>query len=141
MLAQKYLFIFVWIKALIVCTLALTPSTSPEQVIQSQLVALKKDDMAGVYEYASPFNKQNTGSVDRFSQMVRSGPYKYLVKHKRADILLESKMASSMQYLVRVVPQEFQSSAVLREYWWSLSRCKSGPNIGCYMVDAVIPNA
>ena len=106
-----------------------------------QLVALQQDNMEGVYEYASPFNKQNTGSVDRFGQMVRSGPYKYLVSHKKADILMESKMAASMQYLVRVVPQESRSSTSVVEYWWSLSRCKSGPHQGCYMVDAVIPNA
>ena len=26
------------------------------------------------------------------------------------------------------------------EFWWSLSRCKSGEFTGSYMVDAVIPN-
>ena len=78
-------------------------------------------------------------------------------------------MAESRQYLVRVTSlstsgQKPSSSALdsdldgddddddetslskdvgrnkILEYWWSLSRCKSGEFTGSYMVDAVIPN-
>lgn len=120
----------------------LTPSTTPEQIVQSQLSALQNNDMSGVYEFASPANKQRTGDVNTFGQMVRTGPYKYLVGHKKADILLTSNMAASKQYLVRVVPTvEAGKPTRIVEYWWSLSRCKSGPHKDCYMVDAVIPNA
>jgi hypothetical protein len=121
----------------------LSPSTTPEQIILSQLASLQKDDMNGVYEFASPANKQRTGDVITFGNMVRTGPYKYLVGHKKADILLESTMVASKQYLVRVVPSESLENPSKRvvEYWWSLSRCNAGPHAGCYLVDAVIPNS
>lgn len=99
--------------------------------------------MLGVYEYASPNNKKRTGDIATFAQMVRVGPYKYLIGHKKADILLTSTIAASKQYFVRVFPAEDKdekSSKKVVEYWWSLSRCTTGPHTGCYMVDAVIPN-
>lgn len=92
---------------------------------------------------------------------------RYLLGHSRSEILLESKMAESCQYLVRVtsslasapsspldvevdgeddveeeddsISQTAEQKKIL-EYWWSLSRCKSGEYTGSYMVDAVIPN-
>jgi hypothetical protein len=120
---------------------ALTPLTTPEQIIHSQLVALQQDDILGVYEFSSPLNKQQTVNVERFGQMVRGGPYRFLIGHQKADILLSSNMADSKQYLVRVIPKEFPAKGTIVEFWWSLSRCKTGPHLGCYMVDAVIPNA
>ncbi len=100
---------------------ALSPSTTPEQIVLSQLAALQKDDMIGVYEYASPNNKQRTGDINTFSQMVRLGPYKHLIGHKQADILMASTIAASKQYLVRVFPGENpeKSSKRVVEYWWS----------------------
>ena len=123
---------------------SLSPSTTPEQIIMSQLTALQKDDMVGVYEYASPNNRRRTGDIQMFAMMVRQGPYKNLIGHKKADILMTSKIAASMQFLVRVLPADDPTStssySSVVEYWWSLSRCKVGPYAGCYMVDAVIPN-
>ena len=92
---------------------------------------------------------------------------RYLVGHTRSEILLESKMAESLQYLVRVTSsldtassspldlnqdnndeddegesgvRESVAQKKVLEYWWSLSRCKTGEFSGSYMVDAVIPN-
>jgi hypothetical protein len=121
---------------------ALVPSTKPEEVILAQLASLRQNDMPGVYEYASPANKQQTGDVKRFGEMVRVGPYRYLIGHTRADILLTSNIGASKQYLVRVLADDDTnpSSKKIKEYWWSLSRCRTGTYAGCYMVDAVIPN-
>eukprot|EP00535_Pseudo-nitzschia_heimii_P001618 CAMPEP_0197188328 /NCGR_PEP_ID=MMETSP1423-20130617/17625_1 /TAXON_ID=476441 /ORGANISM="Pseudo-nitzschia heimii, Strain UNC1101" /LENGTH=102 /DNA_ID=CAMNT_0042640131 /DNA_START=1 /DNA_END=306 /DNA_ORIENTATION=- len=81
----------------------LSPSTPPGDVIERQLAALRDNDLERVYEFASPGNKAQTGGdVDSFSRMVRSGPYRYLLGHSRSDVLIESKMASSRQFLVRV---------------------------------------
>lgn len=90
--------------------------------------------------------------------------------HSRSEILLESKISSSRQYLVRVIsppppssppssldfdmdldlddeddgeedlPSKEPKREKILEYWWSLSRCTSGEFTGSYMVDAVIPN-
>lgn len=119
----------------------LTPSTKPEEVLLAQLSSLQRDDMAGVYEYASPANKQQTGDLKRFDEMIREGHYKFLIGHLRSDILLTSNIGVSKQYLVRVLAADANSSSKkVKEYWWSLSRCRSGTFKGCYMVDAVIPN-
>lgn len=121
--------------------LLLTPSTNPEDIIRDQLSALQVDDMNAVYRYASPNNKKMTGGdVVRFGQMVRSGPYRDLIRHRSSEILLEMKMAESKQYLVRVTPKEYPVNGKIVEYWWSLSRCQGGEFVGSYMVDAVIPN-
>jgi hypothetical protein len=128
----------------------LTPSTNPELIVQSQLLALQQRDMAGVYQYASPTNQAQVGDLDRFSQMIQNsrGPYRPLIGHTKSDILLSSQMFASKQYLVRVVfhnndddnnNNNARNSKIV-EYWWSLSRCKIGRYAGCYMVDAVIPN-
>lgn len=134
----------------------LGPSTTPEQVIESQLSALQANDMAGVFQFASPANKQNVNNdVKKFGEMVQSGPYRHLLGHERADIMLQSTLGLSKQYLVRVITNPSQMNKVVAstsapttkdekekvvEYWWSLSRSTFGPNTGCYMVDAVIPN-
>lgn len=118
----------------------LTPSTKAQEVIQQQLDALQRDDMDQVYKFASPGNKERTGDVTRFGQMVRWGPYKHLVKHSKSLILMEATMAQSQQFLVRIVPGDYEESGRVLEYWWSLSRCNSGEFSGSYMVDAVIPN-
>jgi hypothetical protein len=71
-------------------------------------------------------------------------------------------MAGSRQFLVRVSSSPSASTSSLDldpddveegedeskderrgkilEYWWSLSRCKSGEFTGSYMVDFVLPN-
>lgn len=98
--------------------------------------------MDGVFRFASPGNKaQFGGDVKRFENMVNMGPYRFLINHCAAEILLESTLAQSKQYLVRILPEGYPKKASIQEYWWSLSRCRAqSPDTGCYMVDAVIPN-
>jgi hypothetical protein len=139
LLFSPFLFFFLLVVPTTTFAFTLTPSTDPEHIVQSQLLAFQQQDMAGVYQYGSPNNKAQVGDLDRFTHMIQNskGPYKWLIGHSKSDILLSSQMSASKQYLVRVVcPKESK----IMEYWWSLSRCKIGPHAGCYMVDAVIPN-
>lgn len=128
----------------VVAAFALTPKTPPQDVLQQQLTALQDDDITAVYQLASPNNKQNVGTLQRFEEMVRGGPYRHLVGHAKSQILLESDMVQSKQYLVRVVPKNYQQgdtkNGQIYDYWWSLSRCRGGPYDGSYMVDAVFPD-
>mmetsp|Transcript_10743 Transcript_10743/g.29640 ORF Transcript_10743/g.29640 Transcript_10743/m.29640 type:complete len:311 (-) Transcript_10743:64-996(-) len=149
--------------------LQLTPQTTPESVVRSQLDALQIDDIYEVFKYASPSNKAMTGPWQRFSEMVRSPPYHHLVGHARANVVLEvrSKMAPDCWGgLVQVLPPFIEqasddadidsdsnsngdgvnsstmtTAATSRsvEFWWYLSRCTEGPYAGCYMVDSVKP--
>eukprot|EP00980_Cylindrotheca_fusiformis_P019258 scaffold6572_cov106-Cylindrotheca_fusiformis.AAC.10 len=123
-------------------SLVLTPATTPDEIIKSQLTAFQHSDIHGVFRFASPGNKaQFGGDIKRFEAMINVGPYRFLRKHTKAEILLESRLAQSKQYLVRIIPDGYPKKATIQEYWWSLSRCKArGPDVGCYMVDAVIPN-
>jgi len=138
---------------------SLNPSSTPEQVIQSQLAALKSNDMSKVFRYASPSNKDRVGGdVQKFDEMVRSGPYRFLVGHRNAEILLVNDIyaPTSRRFLVRVVPDETcmtaednrlqliettTNNSLVHDYWWVLSRSRKGPDVGCYMVDAVLPNS
>ena len=135
--------------------LILSPQTSPESIVQTQLLALQKDDIEEVFKYASPKNKELTGPSERFGAMVRRPPYHYLVNHKKAEILITSETSfrddrSSWSCLVRVIPSsntsrgnmldsDKQETSKVVEYWWLLSRCASGPYKSCYMVDSVLP--
>jgi hypothetical protein len=115
----------------------LTPTTTPESIVQLQLQALQEDDMYSVFKFASPNNKAMTGPWQRFGAMVRSPPYHHLVGHRQADVLLgvTSGDTSSWRGLVRV---SSKTSELPVEYWWVLSRCTEGPFLGCYMVDTVL---
>mmetsp|Transcript_28222 Transcript_28222/g.31729 ORF Transcript_28222/g.31729 Transcript_28222/m.31729 type:complete len:225 (+) Transcript_28222:110-784(+) len=154
------------VQALAAANFRLTPHTLPIDILERQLVALQLNDMIGAYRLASPANQAGSGNnVTNFGKMVRAPPYSPLVRHKKAQILLESRMFDSQQFLVRVVSSssspdleeeeedEDEESACspsqkkrrkttnkVSEYWWSLSRSNSGPAGGSYMVDAVIPN-
>ena len=133
-------------------SMIITPQTSPESIVKTQLIALQQDDIEEVFKYASPKNKELTGPWERFSAMVHSQPYHHLVKHKKAEILLVTELSfrnnhSSWSCLVRVIPGDNISSKMKKEknakvveYWWLLSRCTSGPFKSCYMVDSVLPN-
>ena len=142
MLSNRRIYLSLLLTALLVCiaptNALLTPAMTPQQ-------ALQQDDMARVFGYASPNNRANVGgSIERFGTMVRSGPYKYLIRHKRADVLLTVSSSSNPQRwrgLVRVSCSD-ECDKETTEFWWLLSRCGEGGDYpGCFMVDAVIPNA
>ena len=57
----------------------LSPSTKPGEIVERQLAALQDDDMAAVYKFASPANKEQTGNSANFGKIVRSGPYRYVI--------------------------------------------------------------
>lgn len=120
---------------------SLTPLTTPEEIVLAQLVALQKDDMQLVFDFASVGNKAGfQNDLETFDRMVRSatGPYKFLLRHQEAEILLFMKTPSDRwQGLVRVSPQGKDSA--LKEYFWTLSRCTEGKYKGCFFVDSVIP--
>jgi hypothetical protein len=116
----------------------LTPTTTPESIVQLQLQALQEDDMYSVFKFASPNNKAMTGPWQRFGAMVRSPPYHHLVGHREADVLLGVTSGDNWRGLVRVLSK---SSELPVEYWWALSRCTEGPFPGCYMVDAVLEDS
>ena len=128
---------------------SLSPQTTPEEIVSAQLVALQKDDMQTVFDFASPGNKANVhDDVRIFDRMVRSSVYVYLLRHETAEILMTATYPNKneqWQGLVRVLPNNIinnnSPAAEVKEYWWVLSRCKTGPHKECFMVDADMPNS
>jgi hypothetical protein len=83
---------------------------TPERVVLLQLESLQKADLKQVFDCASPQNKAKTGPLERFTTMVQSPPYHYLVNHISAELLLTTRMSFqsghvSWSGLVRVLPQ------------------------------------
>ena len=53
---------------------SLTPLTTPEEIVLAQLVALQKDDMQLVFDFASVGNKAGfQNDLETFDRMVRFG--------------------------------------------------------------------
>jgi len=71
----------------------LTPDTTPEQIVEAQLDALRRDDMSAAFAYASPNNKDRVqNSLPVFDKMVRSGLYRFLVRHRKSELLLTTTL-------------------------------------------------
>lgn len=118
-------------------TLAAQPkrTMSARQVVEAQLEALRADDMATVYAFASPGNKAFTGPLPRFAAMVRGPGYAPLIGH--LDVIIGKARESServVTYPVTVV----SSIGVVYVYDFTLQRQVGGPQDGCWMTSVVV---
>ena len=59
----------------------------PETVVRAQLEALRRNDIPGVYTFASPMNKSATGPLDNFARLFDSPAYKPLLEHIKSESL------------------------------------------------------
>lgn len=108
---------------------------SARQVVEAQLEALRADDMAGVYAFASPANKAFTGPLPRFSAMVRAPAYAPLIGH------LDVHMGKAKQANTRMttIPVTIVSKiGVPYTYDFTLQRQVGGPFDGCWMTAMVV---
>jgi hypothetical protein len=110
-----------------------SPSLSPIEVVEAQLVALQRNDVQTCFRFASPANKQATGPWQRFEMMVRQTPaYAPLVDCARFRII-GALPVSAEAYRVRV--RVWPSSGALRpeldvpvlDYDWELSQQPPAP--------------
>ena len=122
-----------------------SPTLSALQVLQSQLAALQAGDVRTCFEFASPTNKQATGPVSKFEDLVRQTPaYSPLVGCSSFEVVSGLSL-SDTQWRCRVLvrparlwPFEPCRPAVMYE-WMLTKQIESGPNKGCWMVDGVLP--
>lgn len=112
------------------------PALDPAQVVQLQLDAMREGTDAGlatVFGFASPGNRQQTGPVERFRQMIRAA-YPEMLRHrnsKLAPTVVDGDHAIQGVELVAEDGQEFR-------YVFILSRQRETPFEGCWMTDSVI---
>ncbi|KAJ7563530.1 hypothetical protein O6H91_03G114200 [Diphasiastrum complanatum] len=110
------------------------PELDPTQVVQAQLRALRAKDFATVFEFASPDNKQRTGPLAHFCQILEGRAYNVMIGHTTAEVL-SSISVSTSRFQQRILIKGSEGNKAI--FSWSLSQQEEGPLKGCWMTDAV----
>ncbi|NQW00679.1 MAG: DUF4864 domain-containing protein [Rhodospirillales bacterium] len=118
------------------------PRLTPEQVIDIQLRSLQHNDEpmtdAGIFQtwiFAHPDNKQATGPLARFAQMIKSPHYRNMINHRRHSIEAVVQTASRALFAVRLVAADGQKLA----FQWELRKVEQGEHAGSWMTTLVSP--
>jgi hypothetical protein len=117
-----------------------SPVLTPEQVVMMQLDALQNNDLmpqnAGIraaYNFASPANRSQTGTVDRFIQLVKNPVYKDMIGFEMAQLGPVVYDADQAQMAVRLLKKNQDAIFV-----FVISKQVEAPFTNCWMTDAVI---
>ncbi len=121
--------------------LAPTPALSPSDVVRYQLDALQHNDepapdagIAKVFRFASPANKEVTGPLDHFAQIVRSPAYAVLL-NARSSVIASTRIdANRAEVTVKVI----SNSGMESSFAFILSKQTEGDLRGCWMTDSVL---
>ena len=118
------------------------PSLSPLDVVQIIMNALQKNDepsknrgIAVTYNFTSPANKNVTGPIDRFVNMVTGPVYGKMVDHLGAvyeKIKLKGNSAS-IDVIIKVASGKFVGFRFL------LTKQRDNEFEGTWMTDSVVP--
>ena len=119
-----------------------SPSLTPQAVVKLQVEALKTNDapkpdagIAQVWAFASPANKQQTGPLERFAQMVHDPMYAPMLNHRRVQFGPIKVIGDEARQVVILEPARGPAVG----YLFILGRQPpGGPHAGCWMTDAVI---
>ena len=111
---------------------------SPEQVVKIQVEALQNnDDMdRGIeitFKFASPANKQLTGPLYRFKQLVKNPLYRPMLNHKLAEYAPIQVSGDVATQRVTIIERNGQATV----YLFSLSKQNTPGCEGCWMTDSV----
>ena len=139
------LLVSVWLSDLSIAQLSdLTPrpGLSPAQVVQYQVTALQHNDDpksdAGIeraFRFASPSNKQVTGPLEHFIQILKGPGYSPMLNNRSSEILGSEVKENKAKVVARVVAADGRQLT----YVFILSNQKEGEYINCWMTDAVAP--
>jgi hypothetical protein len=118
------------------------PELSPEDVVQYQVAALQQNDDpkydAGIeraFRFASPSNKQVTGPLEHFVQIVKSPPYASLLNNRSSAIVGSEKKDDQAKIAVKIVAVDGRQVT----YLFILSKQNEGDFHDCWMTDGVAP--
>ena len=117
-----------------------SPELTPGEVVALQMYALRHsgDDDRGIatcFGFASLSNRQVTGPLARFTQMVKSPPYAVMLKNRSAEVVHVEVSDAQAMVIVRVTGQSQEPRAFL----FALSKQLEAPYQDCWMTDAVMP--
>lgn len=120
--------------------IAPSPSLSPEDVVEIQLLGLKltKGDsqsveMRQVWEFAHPSNKAITGPLVRFARLFDLPAYRPLLGHVSHQILRIAERDNMVQFQVQITGANSQSYV----YLWVVGRVEGGAQNGSWMTLSV----
>ena len=118
------------------------PDMSPKDVIEIQLKSLQKNDEpkpdAGILQtwaFAHPNNRLMTGPIERFTRMMKSQNYKYILYHRHHKIERVFKTNSNSQFAVTITTK-YNRKMTFR---WELEKVKKGMYFGSWMTTSVSP--
>jgi hypothetical protein len=116
------------------------PELSPQEVVQYQVDALQQNDDpksdAGIeraFRFASPSNKQVTGPLEKFVQIVKSPAYSSLLNNRSSAIVGSEVEGDQAKIAVKIVAADGREMT----YVFILSEQHEGDFNNCWMTDAV----
>ena len=119
------------------------PNTNlkPFDVLMIQLNSLKNNDNpykdAGIeqtWEFAHPNNKESTGPLERFKQIIYSDSYKILISHQNNKTIILKESVNKFVYKVYVL------SKYKKKYYyiWQIEKVEQEGNLkNCWMTSGV----
>jgi hypothetical protein len=118
------------------------PELSPEEVVQYQVAALQQNDDpksdAGIeraFRFASPSNKQVTGPLENFVQIVKGPAYSPLLNCRSSAIVGSELKDDQAKIVVKIVAVDGRQL----NYVFILSKQSEGEFRDCWMTDGVAP--
>ena len=112
-----------------------------EAIVRQQLEGLKNNDQpqadAGIelaWAFAHPANREATGPLGRFTQMLKGPTYRDLLNHAAHRITHVASTPTEATYDVLVFPGNNRAP---RLYRWTVARVQSGPRGGEWATTAV----
>jgi len=118
------------------------PDLTPEEVVQYQVAALQQNDDpksdAGIeraFQFASPTNKQVTGPLEKFMQIVKSPAYSPLLNNRSSAIVGSELKDDQAKVAVKIIAADGRQVT----YVFILSKQNEGDFNRCWMTDGVAP--
>ena len=113
----------------------------PFDVLMIQLNSLKNNNKpykdAGIeqtWEFAHPINKNSTGPLERFKQMIYSDSYKILISHENNKTIILEESDNKFIYKVYVLSEDKKKYY----YIWQLEKVERIGNLkDCWMTTGV----
>ena len=116
------------------------PDITPEEVVRIQLAALMENDapdrdfgIRQTWAFAHPDNRQVTGPIDRFIEMIKKPAYAPLINHRRHTVTEQNVATSWVQFKVMM---EDEGGRVLA-FAWVVKKVEGGIFDNCWMTSAV----
>ena len=115
---------------------------SPRQVVEIQLRALQRNNdptpgngIAQAWAFAHPNNRAVTGPLARFTQMISSTNYQFLIGHETHNIEAVVKTMKMALYRVTIISDGGKKYSLQ----WRVLKVQSGALSGAWMTVAVSP--